>query len=433
MSRRAVFIVAVNVAIFCVLAELLSLAYYYVEHGTFFYTHRVSRARVQETAEGRLTGEALHPYFGPTHQPGFPFDIPASLSEAGAPPSHRVTNNFGFVSSYDYPFNKTRENQFIVGIFGGSVGVWFCQVGASRLVAELQRAPVFAGKELVPLCFSHEGYKQPQQALVLAYFLSIGQPFDLVINIDGFNEVALGALNHEHGRDISMPSAQHLDPLINLIDQSTLTPEKLRVLAAISEYKERLNRLADRIESTRVAAVDFVLERYYEKTLDDYNRALGQFSNLPSNPSDKSLVHATPEVANRDGSRLYEDIARSWAASSLLMNQMLAPRGVQYFHFLQPNQYYTVRRFSAEEARIAISSDSPFKTSVERGYPALTGGSAAGALKGQVQFFDATHAFDNEPAAMYMDNCCHYTLAGNYRLADVIARSVLSRFPGVGQ
>jgi len=27
---------------------------------------------------------------------------------------------------------------------------------------------------------------------VLSYFLSIGQEFDMVINIDGFNEIALG-------------------------------------------------------------------------------------------------------------------------------------------------------------------------------------------------------------------------------------------------
>ena len=62
----------------------------------------------------------------------------------------------------------------------------------------------------MPLCLSHEGYKQPQQLLVPTYFLSIGQVFDLVVNIDGFNEVALSSVNHQRGLDISMPSAMHL-------------------------------------------------------------------------------------------------------------------------------------------------------------------------------------------------------------------------------
>jgi len=43
-----------------------------------------------------------------------------------------------------------------------------------------------------------------------------------------------------------------------------------------------------------------------------------------------------------------------------------------------------------------------------------------------VNFFNAIHIFDRERAAVYMDNCCHYTLAGNVILADFIARSVLS-------
>ena len=42
-----------------------------------------------------------------------------------------------------------------------------------------------------------------------------------------------------------------------------------------------------------------------------------------------------------------------------------------------------------------------------------------------VQFFDATRVFDSEPAHVYMDDCCHYTQAGNYMLADFIAASIL--------
>ena len=75
-----------------------------------------------------------------------------------------------------------------------------------RLAAALAAAPAFRGRDIVPLCFSHEGYKQPQQLLILSYFLSIGQAFDVVVNIDGFNEVAISPLNDARGLDISMPS-----------------------------------------------------------------------------------------------------------------------------------------------------------------------------------------------------------------------------------
>ena len=280
----------------------------------------------------------------------------------------------------------------------------------------------FRNKEIVPLCFSHEGYKQPQMLLVLAYFLSIGQRFDMVVNIDGLNDVALGSLNNQRGMDISMPSAQHIDPLINLIDQATLTPEKLLSLATIERDKERLNSLAERMQRTHIATLNFVLERIYTRTLNDYNRELGRFANLPSNPRGNSLIQPTAKVKPRDGKALFEDIARGWAQSSLLMNQMLAARGVPYFHFLQPNQYYGSRAFGADEARIALSDASPFKAPTEQGYPLIE--REAAALK-DIRFFSAVHAFDDERAAVYMDNCCHYTLAGNYRLADFIAARIL--------
>ena len=161
----------------------------------------------------------------------------------------------------------------------------------------------------MPLCLSHEGYKQPQQLLVLSYFLSIGQTFDLVVNIDGFNEVALSSLNHQRGLDISMPSAMHLDPLVNLVNQATLTPEKLQSLAAISQYKERINYLVGRLQRNRIAAINFVLERLHRSATASYQAEVARFSSLPSNPSNASLILATPSVTQRDEATALADAA----------------------------------------------------------------------------------------------------------------------------
>jgi hypothetical protein len=169
--------------------------------------------------------------------------------------------------------------------------------------------------------------------------------------------------------------------------------------------------------------VNFVLERMYTRTLNDYNAELGRLANLPSNPRGNSLIQPTAKVRKRDGNAVFEDIARNWATSSLLMNQMLAARAVPYFHFLQPNQYYGTRVFSADEATVALSNESPFKGPTEQGYPLLERESVA--LK-DIRFFSAVHAFDDERAPVYMDNCCHYTLAGNYRLADFMAARILN-------
>jgi hypothetical protein len=424
MLRRALWVVFVNVIVFCVLAELLALFLFYNETGRLFYTYRKPYEPIAEAQQGRLTGDGLHPYFGPTHRQGHPFDIPEPLRENESTPARVPTNNFGFASPHNYPFTKTAPHQFVIGIFGGSVGAWFCQVGAHRLLEDLQANAYFKSRELVTLCLSHEGYKQPQQLLVLSYFLSIGQVFDLVVNIDGFNEVALSSVNNQRSLDISMPSAIHLEPLVNLINQATLTPEKLQSLAAIARYRERINYLVGRLQENRIAAVNFVLERLHRAATASYQAELVRFGGLPSTPSDASLILATPSVATRDERRAFTDAATNWAEASALMHTMLAARGVPYVHVLQPNQYFTTRSFSADEATVARSDGSPFKTSAEKGYPALV--SESERLKTQVNFLNATGVFDREASAVYIDDCCHYTLRGNRLLADAIARQVLT-------
>lgn len=417
-------LVIINVVVFCVLAEGLGLLLYYNETGRLFYTYRKTFEPIEARREGRLTGEGLHPYFGPTHRAGSRFDIPESMRESPPPPT-LTTNNFGFVALQDYPVLKTSPKQYVIGIFGGSVGVWFCQLGVSHLLDGLRQQAFFRERDLVPLCFSHEGYKQPQQLLVLAYFLSIGQPLDLVVNIDGFNEVSLSSLNDQQGMDISMPSVMHLDPLINLTNQSTLTPEKLQSLAQIGVYQQRVNDLIARMQRTHSAAIDFVLERLHTSALDSYRLEVNRFASLPSNAAADSVLMPTPKVKLRDKPALFDDIARNWAESSLMMQSLLSARGASYFHVLQPNQYFTSRAFTPEEAKVARSDASPFKPGAEAGYPALIRATKAGALK-TVNFFSGVELFDQERSPMYIDDCCHYTLRGNQVLAAFIARQILS-------
>ena len=417
--KRTLLLLTVSVAVFCVAAEMLALAIFYYQHGWLFYIdpYREPIPLVQQSAGEGLTAIGLHPYFGPTHRPGIPFDLPPELRTADAGPPIS-TNNFGFASRYDYPFAKTNDRQFVIGIFGGSVGQYFCRIGASRLEEDLRRNARFTNRELVTLCFSHEGYKQPQQLLVLSYFLSIGQTFDLVINIDGFNEVALGNINDRYGWDVSMPSHEHLDPLVNLVNQATLTPAKLDSLYRITHDRERLNAIAERSNRTHFASIEFVLRQYHAFVRRRYERELVNFDKLPSNPPANSVIHVTPKVRARSGEQVFADIAADWQAASLAMNQLLAPRNVPYVHVLQPNQYYSTRAFSDAEKKIAFNNASPFKPGAEHGYPFLEKALEAGAL-------DAVHVFDNERTPVYIDDCCHFSVIGNGLLADFIARSVI--------
>jgi len=444
MLKRVLGLLAVNVLVLAGLAEVTGLAVYYYQHGWLFYLnpYRATFAPVGESTAGRITDMGLHPYFGPVHRAGLPVEIPAAMDAPGkvvasgttAAPANRPlgfsTNNFGFASPYDFPYVKKDAREFVVGIFGGSVAAWFCQLGVPRLLDQLAKRPAFQGRAFVPLCLSHEGYKQPQQALLLTYFLLRGQRFDLVINIDGLNEVALAGLNDERGVDVSMPSVMHLDGLRDLIDGTTLTPEKVQSLAAIDAHRQRMNAVAAWLSRTPFASVFVVLERYYRIEEARYQAERVRFAALPSaRAAGQSALFVTPSIP-RGEKPLYDEIAGLWLRGSLTMHDALAAQGVPYVHVLQPNQYVGSRRFGTDEARIALNPDSPFKRGAEHGYPRLT--AALGALPvsaGGLRIVDATHAFDTEPAPVYVDDCCHYTARGNEILADVVLGAALASRP----
>jgi hypothetical protein len=425
MIRRVATLLAINVVVFLVAAELIALAAFYAQTGWLYYIdpYRPQIELVPEPPPGALTTAALHPYFGPTHQPGIPFELPPNLRPAGNAARDRprvATNNFGFTAAYDYPFVPGNERQFVVGIFCGSVGAWFCEVGTARLVARLAEAPALRGREIVPICFSHEGYKQPQQLLILSYFLSIGQSFDLVVNIDGFNEVALSRLNDARGSDISMPSVMHMDPLTALIDQSALTAERVETLARIQVSRRRMNAVATRANRAFSAAMYLVLSRAHTAMRAAYQADVARFDERPPQGA-PSLVRVTPKVRNRQGDELWQDIAANWARGSVLMQQMLAARGIPYLHILQPNQYFTTRPFSRDEAAVALAAESPFRPGAQQGYPFLQQALATVEAPAGVTVVDGVHLFDAERAPVYIDNCCHYTRRGYEILAEAIA------------
>jgi hypothetical protein len=418
--RVSLRLVAANLAVFVVLVELLGLLVFYYQHGWLYYAYpfgpRGAPAAVSAVGEPTLTREGLHPYFGPTHAPGIVSDLAPDMA----------TNNFGFVARSDYPVADAGDQQVLVGILGGSVGAWFCQVGTTRLVEALAAgSQYFAAREIVPVCLSHEGYKQPQQALVLSYFLTIGQAFDLVVNIDGFNEVALGRINTARGFDVSMPSAMHLETLVALTDRATLTPERLASLAAIARDRARLDALGARVDATPSAAVNLVLDAWYRRVAARYQAEVARFEALPGVAADGSLIRVTPSVRPLGGDALYETIAGQWAEGSRVMHALLAARGVPYLHVLQPNQYVGARAISAAVALVALLEASPFRVGAMLGSPFLL--EALGGLRAAgVSAVDGTGVFDDEPALVYIDNCCHYTQRGNDLLAEFIAREVLA-------
>lgn len=425
-------ILGINLVLMFLLLEGVCLGFYAAQHQQLYYGRSPENAENPEDDPFHLDqqgirleqniSEILHPFFGYISKPGAGFGGFGFQSVFNA-------NNYGLVSQVNYPYIRKHPNQVLVGIFGGSVATFYYmnEIENPTLARTLKTLPQFADKEIVLLNFSQGGYKQPQQLLVLNYFLSQGQELDLVINIDGFNEVAIASNNIQKNIAPSMPSALQVMPLVELTNNN-LSTEQMKIMLEVIEIKEKLKNSLQAQQDCGLALCYFwekirstvFMRNYYDRLKDFDNRR------KKSATPDESLIYLqswTSQGIETD----YENMTRIWLQSSLAMYSVLKSRNIPYFHILQPNQYHpTQRQFSAEEQEQFApekNTRNPYINGVQLGYPYLVKASQELSDKG-VRFFNGVTAFDREPDTVYIDTCCHYNQKGRNIFANFIASQI---------
>ncbi len=359
--------------------------------------------------------EILHPYVGYVREP----------SMEGADVSPRWgglrVGDHGFLMDDEFLFDADPD-RVVIGIAGGSVATFFSIAGIEVLCERLRSHPDFADKEFRVTRMCLGGYKQPQQLLALNYFLSIGAHFDLVIHIDGFNEVSLPPSsnipkdvypffpNHWYTRVSRAP-----DPVVR------------RLVGERVYHQSRRTELARFFQQSPLRwsvswnLAWYALDRRHRKTLRHNEEAV-----LAYRPDARSAEKHGPKIEYRDERTLYADLVEAWRHASKLMDAACRDEGIEYFHFLQPNQYVPdSKRFTDEERRRAYNPESRFARAVEAGYPGLSAAGRELAAAG-VRFTDLTMMFADESGAAYRDPCCHLTNHGNRLLAHAIADAVLA-------
>jgi len=424
--KHALKIALVNIAILAALIEVASIATYFFQTGSFFYRNSGNRKLAglaippsDQASKNEATQQQLHPYFGFVDRVGLSHRFLDSQID-------HVSNNFGFASEHPYPFKRQHPNQFLVGVFGGSVAAnySFFELEKNILAAQLKKLPGLANKEVIVLPFAMGAFKQPQQLIVLSYFLSLGQDFDLVINIDGFNDVALSYINYKDGLDPSMPCGYIFMPLVALATGSNSEAELQLTLQVIKDRRSLEDSIKS-VETSRFASgymlawlrAKFSQRRYREDVvkldqLRTSTKRLGQ------------SLFQIPVQAKPTEDQAFEEAVASWAGSSLMMKQILDQRNIPYFQFLQPNQYQpTGRAFGKDEASIAIDGASPFRSPVLKGYPMLLAEVGRLQHKG-VHVQSAINVFDSVKEAVYGDNCCHYNQLGNRIFGEYVAGTI---------
>ena len=107
------------------------------------------------------------------------------------------------------------------------------------------------------------------------------------------------------------------------------------------------------------------------------------------------------------------------------MNDVAERNGMEYYHFLQPNQYLPGSKpLSNQEMAKAYLPDTPRARNVRNVYPLLIRQGRYLSNHG-VRFFDLTQIFRDNHETLYRDDCCHFNRRGYELLAEAMLGRIL--------
>ncbi len=424
---RARLYALVVTALFVLLIEGLSYvgylawqkkAFHYREQAELRARQVAAAAAVRKSSSRGSTPIVPHPFVGFVYDPNY--------DPEGTKKYHSIpASPWGYLDDKN-PIRAKSDDEVTIGLFGGSVAFWLSVQGDGALFEELAQVPAFRGKRLVLVRTALGGAKQPQQLASLNYLLALGGHFDVVINLDGLNEVAIPPGNVAKGTFAHFPNDWP-----SLLGQAG-DPAVLRLIGEISllerERGERAQFFSKPILRHSVFANVLwrLLDRRLAGRLSQARLALHDYRPSVEEASPISALFAArgPHRQYSSPELLFEEIAEVWQRSSLLMRASCEANGIRYFHFLQPNQYHPGSKPLGEaEKKIALWPGSGYETGVVQGYPKLLKAGAGLKARG-VEFHDLTQLYAGENEPIYIDACCHVNHEGNRRLGQEIGRIV---------
>ena len=311
------------------------------------------------------------------------------------------------------PPPRREDGVVLIALLGGSVGLGVTDAFRSALEAwfrdnDLPLRPVVLG-------LAYNGMKQPQQIMQVANTLSLGGEFDLIVNLDGYNELFEAHANYfEYG----------ISPFFPLWWQQLITftaEDKLRVgqIAVARARQERLRAQA-RAAPWRWSALYGIIGRYRLERVERQVVALNY--ELAAPEGGYSLERQGPQWDFQDQYDLRLTALRVWYRSSVMLRDLSRTAGAEYYHFLQPNQYVPDSKpLTDEERAIAYNPQSGSIVTYNHAYPQLLRLGDELRRHG-VNYHDLTQIFADNRETLYSDDCCHLNARGYELLADAMVR-----------
>ncbi|HVS66608.1 MAG TPA: hypothetical protein VMT85_24250 [Thermoanaerobaculia bacterium] len=364
----------------------------------------VRRARRLSRAGGSTV---LHPFLGYVPEPAL-----ETASNAGG-----LGDLIAAGSEVESLLTRSPE-ALVVAVFGGSVANVLATEHRDLLRSALEGLARDSSRELEIVSVASGGYKQPQQLMALNYLLVLGASFDVVIELDGFNEVALPPA------ELSRWGVFPLYPRNWPLRAAALEPSLVRERATLALLEERRSRWMRSFDRPPLS-LSFLGHRIWRMGDERIERRLAdrQVALLDRDLGLEGYQTTGPRPPRSEGAQL-EVIVRAWSEASESMAALCAARGIWYVHLLQPNQYVDGSKpLTPRERRTAFREDHRYRPGVVAGYPKMREACERLRQRG-IPCHDATDLFAQVDETVYVDDCCHLNARGNELLAVAIARAL---------
>jgi hypothetical protein len=372
--RKAAFVVVfvgLLLVVTLVLAELAAFVFLFRVNGDWDSKRRLQSTLYQATESSGIEAKGfdqfvahvqphiLHPFLGFVRNPEL------KEHEFNGRIVREPLNDYGFWGPN--PLAANPDDEYVIAILGGSVATEFYLTGREFLTAQLRSKGLLEERDVRFVSIALGGMKQPQQLLALSYFLALGASFDAVINLDGFNEMVLSLAEN---------SASGVNPFYprnwRLYATKSLSPTAVVLSGEIAVIKKRLaywSRLTGRFP-IRESHVALALWQQYHRRMTARQQAL-EDEIRAHYPIDSEITaqESGPPYSPTTGTVVYSDLAGVWRNSSEQLYALCKANGIDYYHFLHPNQYYKGTRTLTEwERENVVVGMSPYQEHAEAGF-----------------------------------------------------------------
>lgn len=359
-------------------------------------------ARVERTttpdAPSELTA-ILHPYFGSE-----------TLHDVG-----------GVIARFT---EEPQSDALRVVVLGGSVAFNFVEDVGQHAAERLTSNPRLGGRRVEVLDYAHHGYKQPQQVNKLAYLLARGARPDAVIELDGFNEVALARSNWDARTD-------PLFPTVGLwsipVQAASFTPADFERIGAAWEQREAARGLAEFSERCGLhhssLASRWILGRIgaLNAAIAELEHAQALSSSITPGSSRWRQIHGSDVPPDRKAAM--ELCLDTWEECSVSMAALCRARDIPYLHVLQPTMWDRGSKPLTPHEQEISDKFHEWTAPTLHTYPKLRERGARLRERG-VNFVDASQVFAQVTEGLYYDYC-HVDARGNALLWEFLEPHVL--------